>query len=161
MTDLHPRGKASQSPVERAPLEDITEISVYDVFGSNASGINIRAGFVALERALGFEFFTRMSGFSNGAYLINRETRHGEVRCLNNVADDPCDVPYREYEGYRIVISVDYASDPDVTAALIVGEGFEHLRRRRRDHRWPTGVNGKATPSENLPLPNLNGLGFS
>jgi hypothetical protein len=143
----------TQAASEPAYGKATAGMSLYDVFGSNATGSDVRAGFLGLQRVLGVEFSRRSSPFSNGPYLIDRETRHGEVRCINNVADDPCDVPYPEYEDYRIVVSVDYAADPDATAALIVGLGFEHLRRRRRDPQWPVGMNGTATPSEAVRLP--------
>jgi hypothetical protein len=129
-------------------------VCAYDVFGSTViGGEGVRSAILALERVLGVSFETRNSSFANGRYLLSRGSTHGEIRFLNNVADDPEEIPYLEYRQYRIIVSVDYAVDAHATAALIVAEGFVHLRRRKRDTASPSGVNGNAVSSENVPLP--------
>jgi hypothetical protein len=128
--------------------------STYDVFGSNAPGVEgIIASIRAVQEALDVALTKRASSYSNGNYLTSRGTRHGEIRHLNNVSKDPEEVPYPEYGDYRIVVTVDYALEPDTTASLLVEEGFVHLRRRIRRSASARDDSGQLIPSESVPLP--------
>ncbi len=101
----------------------------YDVFGTKASDIGITEVSQTLSTALGVPFEAHDSYFINGLYFLHKGSTHGRVRVLNNVNEDPDELPYLEYAEYPIIVSVDEPVDADSTAATIIGAGFEHLRR--------------------------------
>jgi hypothetical protein len=138
--------------ISRRPRDP--DVHTYDVFGSAAPGVEgIISSIRAVQQSLGLELEKRSSSYSNGHYLMSRDARHGVIRHLNNESRDPEEVPYLEYPGYRTIVSVDYATDPDATATLLISAGLTHLRRRTRRRNLGAGNNDEPTPSEDVALP--------
>ena len=105
-------------------------MSTYDVFGTKASNTNVTDVSQTLSTALGVPFEAHDSSFTNGLYFLHEGSVHGKVRVLDNVNEDPDELPYLEYAEYPIIVSVSEPVDADNTATAIIGAGFEHLRRR-------------------------------
>ncbi len=105
-------------------------MKTYDVFGTKARNTDVTEVSQTLGTALGVPFEAHDSSFANGLYFLHKGSANGKIQVLNNVNEDPDELPYLEYAEYPIIISVSVPVDADSTAGIIIGAGFEHLRRR-------------------------------
>lgn len=91
-----------------------------------------------LQSALGAEFDWRHSDNWNGVYFFHESDHFGKIMVIDNVTEDPDDMPYPRYR-YPLIVSVDAPSDPDEIRNTLSALGVFHVRRRRRQYGRPSG----------------------